>query len=93
MFRVAGWAASGLERVKADNILKFRSLGWWASNSRAKGALHGKPVHARSGPRRRWEAHIHGYAGSVGSSNWMELVLAPEAQNHRDAFASRMVLT
>ena len=78
MFRVAVWAAAGLGRVRADNILKFRSLGWWAKNSRDKGALHGKPVHGRSRPRRRWETHIHhDYACSVGSQSWMELLGSP----------------
>ena len=86
------WAVCGVGLVRVDQILKFRFLGWWSRNSRDKGALHGKPVHARSGPRRRWEAHIHKYACSVGSQSWMELLGSPVAKNHEDVFASTMVI-
>ena len=90
MFRVGVWALGGEGLVRVDKILKFRSLGWWSDNSRDKGAMHGKPVHARSGPRKRWETYLHRYACSIGSF-WMELCAAPDALKHCDAFASGMV--
>ena len=80
----------GVSREIPETV-RFRSLAWWAQSSRAKGANHGKPTHARSGPRRRWETLIHNYAVDVLGQAWIDALGADDAFKHKGRFASSIM--
>ena len=80
---VPGWAA------KTHNTI--RSLGWWQSSKREKGAREGQPSHARSGPRRRWEKHLHLYAVAKRGESWIDSVQHPDAMSFAKDFAYKWI--